>query len=224
MRLGDALNSTYSIGTASEADNDYGAITAISDLEYVLNVDPGSTLEEATERLRSLNFLVHHEVAHAVQNNFSIPGPSIDEEAHDAFDEENVQHHANETMVDKLAFEMAWKIYVHNDGDALFDEETRAMIAIKAYLTSSTMVERDHHGGREFTPAFFARQAAVARELAKHDAITAKTKNELKALSKTYRSKVISRKLKRSAADTDRLIRAYAKIFRETKLEIPEDK
>ncbi len=166
--------------------------------------------------MRTLNFLVPHEVAHVVKMEKSVEAPSIDVSKHEAFDAELVKHYANEVAVDRLALEMARRIYVYGGG--LYDEDVRAHISIGAFLAMGNVVRRDFKRGRQFEPPHFARVIAVSRELSKSDAIPIKTKLRLNKLSRAFHKILVGEGYGYSPKDVSSLVADYRRIFRETQL------
>ena len=181
----------------------------------VLDIETGESIEDIKERMRTLNFLVHHEMGHSIQRKRKIEHPAIS--LFPSLDQKEAKHHANEILIDKLAFDAARKIYVHGDGDILFTENAREAIAIDAYLTLGRIVLRNLEAGVHALPdECLARIIAVLREISKSNSIPAKTKSELSGLADTFMTRIASEKI----AEIDALIAAYRKIFRTTQLEI----
>jgi len=112
-----------------------------------LEIEGGESEKDLKERFRILNFLVHHEIAHEIQRQKEISPPSIDTTFFPHLNQEQVEHDANEMLIDKLAFETAEKIYVHPDGDEMFPALVRQTIAIDAYLTLAEIILRNLTNG-----------------------------------------------------------------------------
>ncbi len=191
--------------------------------ENTLEIDDGTSLEEAMEVTRTLNFLVHHEMAHVIyeyqKNRVHEPKVSAPQFRH--LDLEKVGHNANEIVIDKIGFDAARKIYVHGDGDVAFDDDTREVVSIAAYRTLAQRVLRYHVDGSNSQSAeVLARMSAVLSELAGSDAISQKVKNELTDLSAKFFSASAAAADATKTAELKTLIALYRKIFRETRLEV----
>lgn len=183
-----------------------------------LDIETGETIEEMKERVRVLNFLVHHEVGHLIQEERKIGQPVIG--AFSLLDQKEVEHHANEILIDKLAFEAARKIYVHGDGDIIFSESMREAIAIDAHLTLGRIIIRNLEAGAHTLPdECVARFIAVLREISKSKAISAQAKGEISGLADTFRARITADQSEEKIAEIDALIKAYREIFRQTRLD-----
>jgi tetratricopeptide (TPR) repeat protein len=183
-----------------------------------LDIETGDTVEEMKERVRVLNFLVHHEVGHLIQEKREIGHPAIG--AFSLLDQKKYEHHANEVLIDKLGFETARKIYVHGDGDIVFSEDIREAIAIDAYLTLSRIILRNlESGAHTLSDECQARIVAVLREMTKSSNISAKTRSELAGLADVFRSRITLGQSEEKIAEIDTLIKAYREIFRQTRLD-----
>jgi hypothetical protein len=184
-----------------------------------LTIEEGETIAEIQERIRTLNFLVHHEVGHLIQEQKKIDPPEI--RSYPLLDQKNAKHQANEIIVDKLAFEAARKVYVHGDGDVLFDAATREVIAIKAHLTLGKVILRNLEAEKHtLSDECVARLVAVLQEAQKSKEITKKTRSEILKLAKAFRSRLTTGQEEAKTAEIDRLIKEYRKIFRSITLEV----
>lgn len=180
-------------------------------LEDHIEIEMGETLEDLRERFRTLNFLVHHEVAHVIQDKLGIERPRIDFGSLNHLDPQAAEHHANEIVIDKLGFDAARKIYVSGDGDLMFDEDMRESVAVHSYAALMGIVLRNlKSGAHAMKGEALARFIAVTREMAGSEAIAPKVKAHLEALADELSNDV--------TADIRSLIDLYRTIFRETGL------
>ena len=85
-------------------------LTRINEL---VNIESGLSVKDAGRRMDSLNFLVHHEIAHVVQSRQNLLGPRIG--TYEEIGQEDVEHNANEVLVDKIGFALGRQIYVFHE-------------------------------------------------------------------------------------------------------------
>lgn len=153
-----------------------------------IEIEELSDVRQLEQMLRSLNFLVHHEIAHLMPGEFS-----LDIVRNYAFPHEDIRAQAEEVAIDGMAFDIGRRIYVHGDGDMLFDEETREAISIRAALALYGLVMELHESGaRAVSNAMAARAMAVMEEMAESGAISSNTRAELRTLGERYRHAVLS--------------------------------
>jgi HEAT repeat protein len=186
-----------------------------------VEIDEGETIESAMERMRTLNFLVHHQVAYFVQQQRDIPEPAVDVLSAKYLDYEEAKAQGNKVLLDKLALQMARTIYVHGDGDVLFSEYIRESIAIDAHIALGGVVLRNHQNEtHKITDENLARMIAVMREMAKSDAVAEKTRQKLSHLADEFYDAMDGIEDEDCRREFDTLINAYRKIFKQTKLKI----
>lgn len=186
-----------------------------------LRVDRGGDAKATQEMMRALNFLIHHEIAHRLQDERKIPQPAIDPSAFDRFDSERILHNANETQIDKLALLAARNVYIAPYGDRLFSANMREAIAVDAAVAFFGIVFRRHRSGeRPVADEEAARASAVLWEMAVGGAVGNDTKRSLKTLAKSFEAIVIAKRYKEGVAQFRKLIRAYRNIFKTTAWEL----
>ena len=186
-----------------------------------VTVESGSTIEDIRERARTINFLVHHEVAHIVQKNRKIAEPRINAGAYPLFDAERVAHYANEVLVDRLAHDIARKHYVHGDGDMVFDEGMREAASIRAAVASFRLALRLHRNDdtRRLNPECLARFAAVQSEMGKSQEIGTTLKREIKGLAAKLMAAAADGMDDAAKRELNNLVKAYARIFRDSQMQ-----
>lgn len=98
-----------------------------------LTIEEGETQEYLETAMHFLNFLVHHEVAHVIQDQVFLSRPSVP--SFGIAVQGDVDSMANEVMMDSMAFYFAEKIYVYQ-GPELGDisDLSGAQIAVNSYL------------------------------------------------------------------------------------------
>lgn len=182
-----------------------------------LTIEKGHSLEETMERVGTLNFLVHHEMAHLIQKHRRIPRPEVDALPYRHFDPKNVRHHANEVLVDAVAFNTARSIYVYPEDEIPgIDKNMREEIAIDAHLALGRIVLRNHDRGiHPMSNELFARMIAVLGEMAGSKVIGDAAKWELNELAKEYHSTLSSGRDDAYLEEVDQLVGEYRNIFRE---------
>jgi hypothetical protein len=236
-RIGEALGleANHTVITNGGTNGHYGAIsmgmsqrvelrqTLKLKLEHLpenfLEIEAGLTIEEMKERVRTLNFLVPHEMGHLVQKSRNIPRPLISE--YQQLDQEKAQHQANEVLIDKLAFETARDIYVAGEGDALFDQETREIIAIKACLTLSEIVLRNQLAGvHTIASEFFIRSFAILLQMSKNVTLSGATKKQIGKQLDALKQYFIKDKDEAEREEIKRLIIEYGEIYSKAYLAI----
>jgi HEAT repeat protein len=191
------------------------------DLDAWLSVDQGADEKAGREMMQALNFLVHHEIAHLLQEERSIPKPAVDEAFFELFDEQRTLTSANETMIDKLALLTARKIYVAAHGDVLFSEDMREAISINAAIILYEGVLRRHRSGeRPMAQEEKARASAVLLEMVRRDAIGKHTKRNIKRLADAFCAIAITGYDRRELATFRRLIEVYREIYRSTNVNL----
>ncbi|HCU25174.1 MAG TPA: hypothetical protein DF383_09155, partial [Deltaproteobacteria bacterium] len=164
-------------------------------------------------RIDILNFLVHHEVAHIIQSKRKIREPRLDLRSFQRLNHEQINHNANEVVIDKLGFDAARKIYVHTEGDEVsLDESGREAIAVNAYVSLLKIVLRNLESGTHApSDEVIARQIAVAREMS--------NRGELQSLADQLYARIApTGQDPTKTEEIDRLIRTYRFLFKETRL------
>jgi hypothetical protein len=106
-------------------------------------------------------------------------------------------------------------------GARIFNEATREIIAIQAYLTLARIILRNLEAEKHDLPdECVARIIAVLQEMSKSEEIAKKTKSELLGLAKVFKSRLMNDQEEARTAEIDKLIAEYSKIFRSTQLEV----
>lgn len=186
-----------------------------------IEIEGGETIEDLRERFRTLNFLVHHEVAHVIQDKLKIKEPSVDFGDLKRLDPQAAEHHANEILIDKLGFDAARKIYVFGEGDLIFDEEMREAIAIRSHAALMQIVLRNlRSGAHTLGDEAIARFIAVTLEMAASETITQKTKKELETLADELHVRLIAEKDEETVKESQALVEIYRAIFKQASLPI----
>jgi HEAT repeat protein len=186
-----------------------------------IEIEMGTGIEEMKDRIRILNILVPHEVAHVIQQQRKIKAPKIDLSLFQRIDRKKAEYQANEVLLDKLGFDAARKIYVHGDGDVLFDEGFREAIAIRAYASYLKILLRNFKAGAHaLLDETIARCIAVASEMVGSEEILPKLQRELNSLINELYDLVTSGQDGLKVAEVDLLIGEYREIFRTTTLDI----
>jgi len=190
-----------------------------------LTIEESGSLADALARVRSLNFLVHHEIGHIIQKEKRIKPPAFALPELRSFSARKAKRQAKEVLIDKLAFDAARKIYVHNDGDIMLSQGQRESVAINAYLDLAKIVLRNLDSHIHSLPnECLARIAAVLCEFSESTEIAVKTQKEIASLAKTFRSRIINTLASSQGeeavfAETDKLIDYYRRIFKAVRLE-----
>ena len=216
----------------------YGSISYGGGLSLSLRIEPrlslrldpamlneieiGRAFETEEERLIALNFLVHHEVAHMIQDRFRYRHPII--LGYEHIDQADAEHHANEVLVDALGYDAARKVYVYRHPDMTLLEYINGggvdlsseAIATEAFYALGINVFRNiKEGNHDANDAFICRLAAVSYEIAM---ASEEIKNELLALADSFKRLTIDKKNRDKNEEVERLISEYREIFRQTKL------
>lgn len=190
--------------------------------DALVSIEHGENKEQALAMMKTLNYLVHHEIAHLLQRERSIPEPAIDAARFGRFDPERVKLMANEMLIDKLALDMARTLYVGGGGDALFDEDQREAIAIASSL-ALFRITFPHHDTEEQSSNIqrevSAENVALMLEMAESDAISEKTRKALEALAGQYEISAWGGEDKDFILEFKDLIFAYRAIYAHTRLE-----
>ena len=186
-----------------------------------VTIEAGPTAEYAREVLKVLNFLVHHELAHAVQVQRELEQPEVDLAKYSHLDHKLIAHYANETLMDKMAFEMGTNLYVHGDGDVVFDCEIREIIVIGAMLALAGLFNNDlDEGRRTFDAPQSARHIAILREAAMSRVITRKMQLRVRGQANAFYDRAVGEMGADEMKEFDRLIDEYRRIFRTSSLEV----
>ncbi|MFA5811208.1 MAG: HEAT repeat domain-containing protein [bacterium] len=193
----------------------------------IIRIEEFSDQRQSDLMLRALNFVVHHEIAHLVIFNsqrFNLPGDnphsSINADKYPAFTQAEVSGEASEIEIDGMAFDIGRRVYVHGDGDVMFDEQTREVISIRAALAFFVLViDRHTSGEHHISNEVMARFVAVMGEMSESKAISLKTQEELKELTERYRNTVLAGADATQRGELVRqfeaLVKDYRGIFRE---------
>lgn len=156
-------------------------------------------------RLETLDFLVRHKMAHVLQKERAISSPNLIG-ALSSLDNRSAAHHANEILIDKLAFETARTTLA----------EASFILSYLAFLR--TVIVNLALGVDTFQDENLARLIAVAREMSDSRATDWKTRQELKTLAGQLYSGIAAVKDEKRRQETDQLIRAYRTIFKKARL------
>jgi len=183
----------------------------------VIDVREGMDEAALRRRLRCLNILVHHEVAHIIQRERKIPHPKIAN--YSRLNQQEARRQANEVLIDKLGFESARLIYVHGDGDVMFSEAIREAISIEAYITLCEIIlENLAADVHKLSNGNAARIVAVLRQLALSNSIIFPIRNRLLELADIFWQRIRDNSLEERNAQFTQLINEYESIFAKTNL------
>ncbi len=186
------------------------------DILEEIKIELGDSLEELKERFSLLNFLVHHEIAHVLQDRLEMLHPAPQTNSFPHFDEAMVVHYANEILLDRFAFWAGRKIYVHEGPEGFGEnkENAREAASIKAYSILLNLIFRNLDSGVHVLPdETLARFVAVAEEMSQSRWIDEETRQVLVQGSKSMHALAAQKKSSEVISEMDRLISLYRGIF-----------
>lgn len=179
----------------------------------LIKVDGGSHPEEARAMLRSLGFIVPHEVGHIVQQRRKIEKPGIYARYFRLLDDE-VRDQANELLIDGLALSIARRGHLDILPQGEEAEDAREEEAVRSYVELANLVLSRHAEGiSPLGPPTFARMIAAMHEMAekkyRHDEIV----EGVRGCAERYWKAAVEGRDKPWVAQFVRLVRVYRKIF-----------
>lgn len=190
--------------------------------DALVSVDLGEDEETTRAMMKTLNHLVHHEMAHLFQIEREIPKPRVDTQRFEHIDPKTVKEIANEVLMDRFALDMARTFYVAGGGDALFDEDQREAIAIGSALSIFRMVEtrlETEENPESIEASAVARDVAVMLSIAESKVINKKTSEELRHLADRIERLSWGDRGKAFIIELHELIKTYEAVFENNTLQ-----
>jgi hypothetical protein len=185
-------------------------------LDYdLIEVDGSSHPDEARAMLRSLGFIVPHEVGHMLQRRRGIDEPGISDSSVGPFERERVLYEANEVLIDGLALSIARRGHLDALPSGRRAEADREAAAIRAHLELARLALSRHVQG--VTPlgvSTFARMIAVMQEMSLQKGIGEETAGGIRKHMHEWQDVILKGVGETSIVAFTKLVVAYRKIFR----------
>lgn len=163
-----AADSTSNLGISLQIQQTLQLELSVSlSLEDFMIIGGSYSIPDFLDRLLVLNFLVHHELGHAVEHhqllNISSNTPEFNNPKY--FELGSLQHQGHEVVIDMVGLNLARGIYAFNLGVSYEANPIRLKEAALSLNQLAKMILASHQEDQSWDIAFL-RMAAVCRELA----------------------------------------------------------